>query len=91
MRTVSVKNPSMLFTLRSYESIPAMTTNELEQQLKACIEDELRQQTCLPPRTADTSVTDAYYSGVAEKLLARIKADGWTIAPPRTRWAARPP
>jgi hypothetical protein len=38
-------------------------------------------------RTPDTSITDAYYSEAAQKLLERIKADGWTIAPPRTRWA----
>ena len=64
----------------------AMRTNELEQQLKACIRDELRQQAYSPPRTPDTSITGAFYAEAADRLLERIKAEGWLIAPPRTRW-----
>lgn len=79
------ENTADLFTFRSYGGIPAMTTNELDAQLSACMLDALRQQAYSPPRTPDTSITDAFYSDMAGVFLTRLKADGWVIMPPERK------
>jgi hypothetical protein len=37
-----------------------------------------------PPRTRDTSITDAYYNSVADAVVRQIKLSGWELRPFQT-------
>jgi hypothetical protein len=61
-----------------------MITDLLRQQLTACILDSLREQAYAPPSTLDNTVRDAFFTEAASIVLARIRAEGWTMEIPKT-------
>ncbi len=63
-----------------------MDTKDLEGQLTGCILDVLRERAFAPPATRDPAIRDPYFDGITHTLMERIKADGWLIAPPSSRW-----
>jgi hypothetical protein len=59
-----------------------MTPDDLEQELQDCVRFALTQYRHKPPRTRDTSLTDAYYNSVASAIVRQIKLSGWDIRAP---------
>ena len=63
-----------------------MSTNELERQLTGCVLAVLRGRAYAPPSTRDPAIREPYFDGMVQALMERIKADGWLIMPPTSRW-----
>jgi hypothetical protein len=63
-----------------------METNELERQLASSFLDVLRERAYAPPPGRDPAIRDPYFATAVQALMERIKADGWLLVPPSTRW-----
>ena len=66
-----------------------MDRNELQQQLIACIEAALREHQFAPPRTPDTSITDAYADTATEAVMRHLQAAGWLLTNEPGDWSWR--
>jgi hypothetical protein len=57
-----------------------------ERQLTDCILAVLQGRAYAPPPDRDPAIRDPYFAAAVQAILERIKADGWLLASPSTRW-----
>jgi hypothetical protein len=58
----------------------------IDLQLKRAILDSLRQQAYLPPNTPNCTVRDQFFTEAASHVMDRLKAEGWVMLPPKTKY-----
>jgi hypothetical protein len=67
-----------------------MEMNELEWQLASAILNVLHERAYAPPPGRDPAIRDPYFAAAVQAIMERIKADGWLLVPPSTRWRDDP-